>query len=213
MEPGDDLKRDIAAGRYGDGIHVLEATWDHEYIDGIYRLSDAMLHASSFGESYGYTLAEGMREGLPVITRTTPWSDNAQVELVSHERTGLVCGGVSGMARAIGIVATDDAKRRLMTQEGINRVKSLSDLAKETDLLEEVLHFVVSGDRGDQMKARYDTWMKFLNGGFREREWNILERTERRGISYVRARIHSAYRTLYSSLGYHYREMRNRKNR
>jgi glycosyltransferase involved in cell wall biosynthesis len=209
MEPPEALKQDIAAGRYGDGIHVLEATSDQEFIDGLYRMSDAMLHASRFGESYGYTLAEGMREGLPVITRTTPWADNAQVELVSHEQSGLVCGGVSGMAYAIGILAADDAKRRLMAQEGIDRVKSLSDLASETDLLEEVLRFVVSGERGERMKARYDSWMRFFNGGFRDREWNILERANRHGISYARARTHSFYRNIHASLASHYREIQN----
>jgi len=96
-----------------------------------------------------------------------------------------------------------------MAQEGINRVKSLSDLAVETDLLEEVLRFVVSGEQGERMKARYDAWMTFLNGGFREREWNILERSHRGGTSYVRARTYSACRTIYSSLAYRYREMRN----
>ena len=194
MEPPDALKQDIAAGRYGDGMHVLEATSDQEFIDGLYRLSDVMLHASRFGESYGYTLAEGMREGMPIISRTTPWADNAQVELVSHGQSGLMCGGVSGMAHAIGLLAADDAKRRLMAQEGIERAKLLSDLTRETDLLEEVLRFVVSGERGERMKARYDSWMKFMNGGFLEREWNILERSEGGRGSYAASRAHAAYR-------------------
>ncbi|MCW1885169.1 glycosyltransferase family 4 protein [Luteolibacter flavescens] len=204
MEPTDSLKKSIRDGRHGEGIHVLEATSDQDFIDALYRLSDVMLHASRFGESYGYTLAEGMREGLPIITRTTPWADNAQVELIEHGKTGYVCGGIAGMTKALGLLAADPALRRRMGDEAKARVKTLSDLSQETDLLEDVMHFVVTGQRGDVMKERHDAWMNFMTREFHAREWDILERSG----GYAAARAHGIYRQSRVALTSRYWDLR-----
>jgi hypothetical protein len=73
-----------------------------------------MIHSSGIGESFGCSIAEGMFWRLPVIVDATPHADNAQVELVDHEVTGLVVQGVTGFVEAARRLAADaDARRRL----------------------------------------------------------------------------------------------------
>lgn len=175
MEPTAELRASIRRGVYGEGIVVLNATSDQEFIDRLYQSSDAMLHASGFGESYGYTLAEGMRAGLPVITRTTPWADNAQVELVKQGESGFVCCSVSGMARAVVECATSSGTREAMSAAARRRVTELSDLSKETDLLEEILDHVTAGTCGPLMKERFSRWMAYRDAGFPRAEWRVFE--------------------------------------
>lgn len=194
MEPPSDLKRRIRDGRYGNGIHILDATADEEFITDLYRISDVMIHASLFGESFGYTLAEGMHEHLPVIARTTPWGDNAQVELVEHGQTGFVCGTVAGMADAIGVLAKNTDLRDAMGESACSRIENISNLSRETDLLVEVIYYVLSGKRGSLMKERYDSWMDFSQHEFEQREWCVHEKTDRHWRHYLAARGYSLCR-------------------
>lgn len=59
-------------------------------------------HANDTGESFGLVIAEAMAAGLPVITHPCPgMRDNAQLELVDHERTGLIVNTAEEYADAI----------------------------------------------------------------------------------------------------------------
>lgn len=208
MEPTEEIKKAIRKGDYGDGIVVLEATSNQEFIDRLYGASDAMLHASSFGESYGYTLAEGLRRGLPVITRTTPWADNAQVELVRHGESGFVCCSIAGMTGSILELAVKPDLREFMAQNAIRSVESLCDLAHETDLLEEIMDHVVSGQVGPEMSLRFGNWIHYRNLEFARAEWNIQERQARHFPTYLAGRFHNICQQQRAAVGPIYRRLR-----
>jgi glycosyltransferase involved in cell wall biosynthesis len=162
MEPGEELTRDILAKKYGGGIIVEKARSDAEYLHALYTASNLMLHASDFGESFGYTLAEGMIAGLPVITRTTPWGDNAQVELVRHGIDGYVCAGVKGMAGALLELSRDPELCGKMGESGRQRIAAMASLEKETDLLEEIIHSTTVSPPGKRMRERHAEWIDYI---------------------------------------------------
>jgi hypothetical protein len=64
------------------------------------------------GESFGYTLAEAMAWGLPVLVDSTPWADNAQIELVGHEAQGLIAGRPAAFSAALLRLAQGQALRQ-----------------------------------------------------------------------------------------------------
>lgn len=162
MEPSADIASDIASGRYGPDIRVEAERQDSGYLINLYHSADLMLHASKYGESYGYTLAEGMVAKLPIITLATPWGDNAQTELVRHGCNGYVCGSIRGMAAALLELSHNPERCRLMGLAGRERILRMSTLASETDFLEEVLTFVTGGAQGPLMRKRFEEWTDYI---------------------------------------------------
>ena len=73
-----------------DRLLVFENTADLQQLLFYYQSMDIFLAASQIGESFGMVIAEAMCAGIPVVTISTPDRDNAQIELVDNEITGLV---------------------------------------------------------------------------------------------------------------------------
>lgn len=69
---------------------VLNTTSDLHQLLIYYQSLDVFLAASTIGESFGMVIAEAMTVGVPVITISTDDRDNAQVEVVDNNVTGLV---------------------------------------------------------------------------------------------------------------------------
>lgn len=69
---------------------VLDTTTDLQQLLIYYQSLDVFLAASHIGESFGMVIAEAMTAGVPVVTISTDDKDNAQVELVDNNVTGLV---------------------------------------------------------------------------------------------------------------------------
>jgi len=112
---------------------------------------DVVLHTSSIGESFGYGIAEPMNLGKPVITNSTPWGDQAQVELVRHGECGLIASTEATMAEAILTFASDSALRARMGRQARENIQRIADPNKSLDRLENALGAVITG----QDNSRY----------------------------------------------------------
>lgn len=100
-----------------------------------YGSCDVFLHASAIGESFGLVLCEALLCGLPVITLSTPAKDNSQLEVVGHERGGLVVADGEAMVRAMCRLAADPALRGRYAKEGAAWVAREFGPARVTDTL------------------------------------------------------------------------------
>lgn len=79
-----------------------------------YSAMDAMLHAAQIGETFGMVLCEAMLLGKPVITLSTPFKDNGQLEVVGHGKGGLVALQPEQLVEAMEQLVRDpDLYRRL----------------------------------------------------------------------------------------------------
>lgn len=74
---------------------------DGRELGQIYTSMDVMLHIADMGETFGYVLVEAELCRTPVVTLSTPWADNAQTEVVRHNRTGVVVQGSRNLARGV----------------------------------------------------------------------------------------------------------------
>jgi glycosyltransferase involved in cell wall biosynthesis len=95
-----------------------EASPEWKRVREFYAAVDCLAHASRVGESFGYTLAEAQAFGIPVVVESTPWADNAQVELVSHGRDGLVAGRPAAFNSALEALASDPRLARRLGAAG-----------------------------------------------------------------------------------------------
>ncbi len=194
MEPPADIWDEVQAGRWGEGILLHRALDDFDRLAAIYSAGDLMLHMAKWGESYGYTIAEAMQHGVPVITRTTPWGDNAQVELVVHGTTGLVCNSIDGAVSALLKLAADQGLREKFSAAGVARIDRLSDRERETDLLEEVFLHVTRKEPLRKVLHRNAELLDFA-ATFPERENKVIEaETSGLKLSYQLGLLENLYR-------------------
>jgi len=211
MEPNAAIATDVKSGRYGEGIIVEAATSDTARLAALYNAADLMLHASNHGESYGYTVAEAMQAALPVITRATPWGDNAQTELVEHGNTGYVCGSVRGLSNALLELSVNRERSAEFGARGAERIARISSLDHETDILEDVIKGLFEGKPGSLTLRRFWEWIEFIETRNRDTP-TCYERDNRDWQGMVRARVYRAWREAKTLKKYYRQRFVRRRN-
>lgn len=94
------------------------------------------LSSSRGGETFGRTTAEAMSFKKPVVARSTPLADNAQIELVDNGKTGFVVYSSKAFADAIAYLASNMGVARRMGLAGYEKVKREYEAKKITKMLE-----------------------------------------------------------------------------
>ncbi len=102
----------------------------------IYCSIDLLAHSSRIGESFGYTIAEAMAAGKPVVVNSTPWADNAQIELVDNGKTGFVMNTPKTYAGAVAWLIENKKEAKKMGLAGRKKVEREYDARKITKMLE-----------------------------------------------------------------------------
>jgi glycosyltransferase involved in cell wall biosynthesis len=102
----------------------------------IYHAIDLLAHTSRIGESFGCTIAEAMSAGKPVVVDSTPWGDNAQVELVDNGVTGFVATTPRTYADAVAYLLRHPVEAKRMGQVGYEKAKRTFDAERTVRLLE-----------------------------------------------------------------------------
>ncbi len=122
---------------------ILPATSDPEELRRTLSALDVVLHTSSIGESFGYGIAEPMNFGKPVVTHSTPWSDQAQIELVRHGECGFIASTPATMAGAMLRLAGDAALRGRMGEQARRHIRDLADPGTSITRLEAIFRAAV----------------------------------------------------------------------
>lgn len=138
-EPPPEVARRLRASSDAASFVILPATHDAAALALTLASLDVVLHTSSVGESFGYGIAEPMNYGKPVITNSTPWADQAQVELVRDGECGCIASTTARMAKAILQLAADAEKREHFGRAGQAHIRRLADPAESLDRLEGAL--------------------------------------------------------------------------
>jgi glycosyltransferase involved in cell wall biosynthesis len=102
-------------------VTALEPTADERRLATLYAACDVLVSVSMIGESFGVALAEAAALGIPAVTHSTPWTDNAQVEVVEHGRTGLVADHPRPFGEAVALLLADEGRRRALGDEAARR--------------------------------------------------------------------------------------------
>jgi glycosyltransferase involved in cell wall biosynthesis len=106
---------------------------------------DVVLHTSSIGESFGYGIAEPMNFGKPVIANSTPWADQAQIELVRHGECGFIAGTPAAMAAAMLTLACDSELRGKFGHAAQRHIRAISQPDESLDRVEAAIRAAVAG--------------------------------------------------------------------
>lgn len=179
MQPPDRLRHEIETGRWGPGFLCLDMDKSQERIGKLCQSADLMLHAARFGESFGYSIAEGMAAGLPIVTLSTPWGDNAQVELVKQGETGFVCSTVQGLVRAVLLLSSNEFLRRSIGDSSRRRIQWLANPRREFHFLSD---FCTHNGEEVERSQRTRAFKNFM-ADFPSLERNVFENCS--GFSWI----------------------------
>jgi len=103
-----------------------------------YYAIDILAHSSRIGESFGYTLAEAMVAGKPVVVNSTPWADNAQIEILDHGVTGLIANTPKTYADAVAYLINNKAEAQKMGRLAQQKACIEFDAKKITKMVEKL---------------------------------------------------------------------------
>jgi glycosyltransferase involved in cell wall biosynthesis len=138
------MRRHVARLGITKSIVEVPNTSDLEELMLLYSAMDVFLACSSIGESFGMVMAEAMSVGTPVVTINTPERDNAQIEVVENNLTGIV---THPLKRTIGEslykISKDEELKKRFSEESIAKVKNYYDAKKIVASLESLIlqHF------------------------------------------------------------------------
>jgi glycosyltransferase involved in cell wall biosynthesis len=153
------------AGRLAllEQIRAHPAVADEERLAGLYRACDVVINGAVIGESQGVALAEAMALEVPVVTCSTPWADNAQVEMVDHGVTGWVANHPKPFAEAVADLVHNPERRRVFGRAAAAKVDTLLNPDRLTRQLESLYDHHLGGGTGslpwspdEETVARFD---------------------------------------------------------
>jgi glycosyltransferase involved in cell wall biosynthesis len=165
-----------------DHCRLEEPVMDDERLATYYAACDVLVNAAEIGESQGLAMAEAMSLGIPVVTCSTPWGDNAQVEFVEHGQTGLIANHARPFGEAVAHLLE---ARELSERLGANAremVDSMLDVRPLTRQLERLYEGLLSGDGPPRdWSPSLEEVERFQSdyAGRLEREYRPLTRRER----------------------------------
>lgn len=144
-EPPSAVAKELRNAGDKDQFIILPATSDPAELRLTMGSLDAVLHTSVIGESFGYGIAEPMNLAKPVIANSTPWLDQAQIELVRHGECGFIASTPRSIADAVLRLASDPALRNELGIAGQRHIRRLADPEESIERLERALSATLSG--------------------------------------------------------------------
>jgi glycosyltransferase involved in cell wall biosynthesis len=128
-----------------DRCTIRDLSADPAGVATLYSACDVFVTAAEIGESQGLAIAEAMALGIPVVTCSTPWVDNAQVEYVESGRTGYLANHPEPFAEATAELLMDPARRTRFGMEGRARIDRSLDPDRLTRRLERLYGELLAG--------------------------------------------------------------------
>lgn len=128
-------------------IRCVPSTSDPARIAAFYSAADVFASASSIGESFGLAIAEAMAIGRPVVTSSTPWTDNAQVEVVDNGVNGWVANHPRAFAEAVADLLTNSNRRAAFGQAAAEKATRTWHPVLLTRRLEDLFEALVGEQR------------------------------------------------------------------
>jgi glycosyltransferase involved in cell wall biosynthesis len=129
-----------------DRVAFVSTTFDEEQVAVRFAACDVFITAAEIGESYSVAISEAMALGLPIVTCSTPWVDNGQIEQVQAGVTGHVADHPLAFAQACADLIGDPAKAERFGAAAAAFADAHMDRVKLTSQLERLYTALLAGD-------------------------------------------------------------------
>jgi glycosyltransferase involved in cell wall biosynthesis len=105
-------------------VRCLPSSSDPLRVASFFAAADVFASASSIGESFGLAIAEAMSLGVPAVTSSTPWTDNAQVEVIDNGVNGWLANHPQAFAEAVADLLGNEQRRRDFGAAAMEKVRT-----------------------------------------------------------------------------------------
>lgn len=133
-------------------VILLPTTNSEAELGTLYKSFHCFVHAAAIGESFGMVLAEALLYECPVISLSTPLKDNSQLEVVGHEKGGLIVDDKDNMVAAIRRLKADETLRRQYGQQGCNFVADNYNLQTITSSALKIARLALASENKQQLQ-------------------------------------------------------------
>jgi glycosyltransferase involved in cell wall biosynthesis len=182
---------------------------DQDRLALVHAAADVYVNAAEIGESLSVVTVEAMAVGAPVVTCSTPWVDNAQIELVDNGVNGYVASHPRSFAEAIVKLLDDRELRERFGAAAAQKARDHYEVERQARLAERIYGALLAGrpvsevldPAPDEIDAFTDDYEQRLRNEFRpltaaERREVRRERLRERGVWAARAVRHADRDTL-----------------
>jgi glycosyltransferase involved in cell wall biosynthesis len=142
--------RRLARLGLSERVRVLSPSSDEGELARLYAACDVFVSAAEIGESYSVAICEAMALGLPVVTCSTPWVDNGQVEQVDHGLNGFLADHPRVFAEAVAALAKDGELRSRFSREAAAKADRLWEVGALTRQLERLYGSLIESGRAPE---------------------------------------------------------------
>jgi glycosyltransferase involved in cell wall biosynthesis len=126
-------------------VRLFPPTADEEKLACFYAAADVFVTAAEIGESHSFAIEEAMCLGAPVVTCSTPWVDNGQIEQVDEGMTGHVADHPRPFAEAVASLLADEERCRRYGERAREKADDLFDARQLTRQLERLYEALLEG--------------------------------------------------------------------
>ncbi|WP_316822075.1 glycosyltransferase [Pedobacter gandavensis] len=166
-----------------DKLIVCENTSDLQELLYYYKTIDIFLAASAIGESFGMVIAEAMTSGTPVVTISTEDRDNAQIELIDHNETGIVTSNDQHqIAEALQYLYEDTAARTRLSSASRAKILKAYQAQNIVGSLEQLIYKHLGRPINSRTPNLLINFSKALINDYKKRCINIYGRSAIRKI-------------------------------
>lgn len=129
-----------------ESVRLLPPSAEEERLACFYAAADVFVTAAEIGESHSFAIEEAMCLGVPVVTCSTPWVDNGQVEQVDEGETGHIADHPQPFAEAVASLLADEDRRERFGERARRKADELFDAKRLTRRLEGLYAALAAGD-------------------------------------------------------------------
>jgi glycosyltransferase involved in cell wall biosynthesis len=129
-----------------DRVRCVPVTGDEEELLRLYRACDVFVTAAEIGESHSVAICEALALGVPVVTCSTPWVDNAQIEQVDDGVDGFIADHPRAFADAVARIASDPELRARFGAAAAAKADARWDVVSLTRQLERLYAGLLAGE-------------------------------------------------------------------
>ncbi len=127
---------------------LLPPTSDEAELATFYAAADVFVTAAEIGESHSFAIEEAMCLGVPTISCSTPWVDNAQIEQIDNGETGYLADHPLPFAEAVAALLADPELRSIFSARSRAKSDALYGDGPLTRQLERLYGYLL-GERPD----------------------------------------------------------------
>lgn len=131
VNPPKSILSAIEKSPYKSSVTIIDKIIGDENLKQAYSAFDLSVVIVEQGESFGMVIPESILCGTPVVTLSTPWADNSQLEVAGLDRPEFLCKNLQEVEDSIKSYFKKSSQEKIIIQsKAVDHIKNSYDYIK-----------------------------------------------------------------------------------